>query len=94
MVYARSSQDGPQNCKSCGSKKWVHSGECSDCVDCGREICSECAGCNIEGVLTCANCIEDLLEEQPNEDPDCTCVYTDVDRVDPSGCPEHGRRVM
>ncbi len=93
MLYAHTSQDGPQNCPNCGSKKWVHSGVCDECVDCSRQICSECAGCNIEGVLTCANRSKDLLEEQPNEDPDCTCVYTDVDRVDPSGCPEHGRRV-
>ncbi len=90
MLYGHSTQDR-KDCPNCGSTKWS---ACDNCVDCGDIICSECCACNIEGILTCNRCVDDLLEEQPNEDPDCTCVYTDVDRVDPSGCPEHGRRVM
>ncbi len=90
MLYAHSSQDGPQNCKSCGSKKWVHSGECSDCVDCGREICSECAGLNILGVLTCKGCIESLLEAAEGADDSEAAPCLDCGRTDGT----HGDRCL
>ncbi len=105
MVYAHTSQDG---CPNCGSKKWVHSGVCDECVDCSRQICSECCACNVEGILTCnrcvddllghdddctcAECISELLGEDDVPEPVCECVQIDVDLVDNRYCEVHGGR--
>jgi hypothetical protein len=64
--------------------------ECTPCHDdeCKRSLCGACPQ------FTCACCgltfcMEHLGRE---EDPECTCVQTDVDQFDARSCEAHGTR--